>query len=806
MNKITLSGLLITLWALVQPAALSAQYRISGNIRDGAGDPLPFATINVLDARDSAVLQAALPDSAGQYVLLLPDMNQKLIRVTCTGYAAMLKEIPDSIVKEQTIDFVLQEQQTALQEVTIAAARPMFERKPDRIIFNTSGSAAAMGGNATDVLRRTPGVWLRQQDNSINLVGKSGVLVQINDRLQQLSGEDLMALLQSIPADNIEKIEVITTPPAKYDAAGNAGLINIVLKKNSRRGLNGSLRAGYEQASYAKGIAGAELNYRQGKLNLYGSGSYSNGANAIVERLNTFYPGQLYRVTDSYKRTLRPLQYTLGADYELHPNGVLGLQWTSSIMDRSGDDNTGIRIHRLADLSLDSTLRTLGQSRRKNSNNILNLNYVWIIDTTGKKLIMNVNRLWFDGRRSNDFSTTTYAGDFEVPESNSYNMTEGVQRIRITTAQADMELPYRRFSFSFGGKLSFIDNRSDNHFRYEEQGVFYEDPAISNAFDYTEKVQALYAGSTATMGKWSLQAGLRAEFTQTKGYSRNLSQTNTNHYFNLFPTAYVQYQPNEKHSWNLNYSRRINRPDYRSLDPYRAYATLYHYNQGNPFLLPSFNNNVELAYTYGGRYTFSAFYQYEQNHFGSVWMIDATRNVTSGLSKNFADFSAYGLNATGMLQPLPCWEMQAQLSVQVQALHTKEYTVVKQSYTLPSYYASLNHSFSLNKERTWIAEANFFYLSKYRDDFLEIDPVGSVDLGIKTLLLDKKLVIALNGTDLLATQRGKGRHVVTGQTIDNYFDTRNVRISATYKFGSAAVKSRRERNTGIEDEKGRAGQ
>jgi hypothetical protein len=804
MNKITLSGLLITLWALALSSALNAQCRISGRVEDSAHAPLPFAVISIRD-KDDTIMQTTFTDSAGRYEIMLSDLSGKQIRVTNVGSAEEHRAIADTLSKQQTIDFALKTQQAVLREITIASAKPLFERKPDRIVFNVSASTTVQGGNAADVLRKTPGVWLRQQDNTINLTGKSGVLVMINDRLQQLSGEDLMALLQAMPADNIEKVEVITAPPAKYDAAGNAGLINIVLKKNKRPGVNGSLRAGYEQASYAKGIAGTELNYRQGKMNCYGNGSYSNGANAIVERLNTPYPGQLYKVTDSYKRTLEPLQYTLGADYELHRNGLMGLQWTSSGMNRRGDDNTSIRIYRLADLSLDSTLRTLGQSGRKNSNNILNLNYVWTIDSAGKKITVNANRLWFNGRRSNDFETTSYSGDFDMPQSSSYNQTEGVQRIRITTAQADMELPCRNFSFSLGAKFSFIDNRSDNHFRYEENGSFYEDPSISNAFDYTERVQALYAGSTATLGKWSLQAGLRAELTQTSGYSRNLNQENSNQYFNLFPTAYIQYQHNDKHSWNLNYSRRINRPDYRSLDPYRAYATLYHYNQGNPFLLPSFNNNVELAYTYGGRYTFSAFYQYEQNHFGSVWIVDAGSNVTSGISKNFADFSSYGLNAAGALRPLPFWEMQAQLSVQMQQLRSKEYTAVEQSYTLPSYYVSLNHSFSLDKERTWIAEANFFYLSRYRDNFLEIDPVGSIDLGIRAQLLDKKLVLALNASDLLATQRGRGRHVVTGQMIDNYFDTRNVRLTATYKFGNAKLKARRERNTGIEEEKGRAG-
>ncbi len=504
---------------------------------------------------------------------------------------------------------------------------------------------------------------------------------------------------------------------------------------------------------------------------------------------------------------MKPLQYTLGMDYELHKNGMLGLQFTSSTMNRLGDDNTSIRVLQLPTMALDSTLRTLGRSTMKNTNNVFNANYVWSIDTSGRKLSFNINRLWFNGRRSNDFSTAGYRDDFTTPTgSNSKNKTEGLQHIRITTAQADMVLPARWLSLSFGAKLSFISNRSDNRFAYFDQGVYYEDPGISNAFDYSEKVQAVYISAERTIGKWAFQAGLRGEYTQTTGYSRNLDQTNRNQYVNLFPTGYIQYQLSDKHSFNLNYSRRINRPDYRSLDPYRAYATPYHYGQGNPFLLPSFNNNVELAYTWNNRYTFSAFYQYEQNHFGSVWMIDQVHNITSGLSKNFADFMAYGINATGAVQPLSCWEMQVQLGLQRQQLRSKEYTAAEQSYKLPLYYVSVSNSFALNKKRTLMAEASFFYLGKSREDFLEIDPIGSVDLGVKALFLDKKLAVALNAADILATQKARGVHVVTGQTIDNYFDNRNVRLSLSYTFGSSSLKARRERNTGIEEEKGRAGQ
>ncbi|RYZ28991.1 MAG: TonB-dependent receptor, partial [Sphingobacteriales bacterium] len=427
-------------------------------------------------------------------------------------------------------------------------------------------------------------------------------------------------------------------------------------------------------ASFGKGIAGGELNYRNGRLNLYGTLNYSNGANQIVERLSTPYPGQIFDVTDDYKRIMKPLQYTAGLDFDIHKNAVLGIQWMSANANRKDESTDKIVVTKLPAAIIDSTMITLGRATRNNSNNTLNLNYVWKIDSTGKTLTLNANRLWFNGSRTNDFNTSNYFGDGNTPTGiASHNTASGRQNITISTAQADVQLPYAFASLSLGGKLSFISNTSDNRFGYFDQDGYHDDPTVSNGFEYREQVQALYASAEKAIGKWSFQAGLRAEFTQTSGYAVSLGSTTTNRYFNLFPTAYIQFQPNADNSWNLNYSKRINRPDYRSLDPFRAYATPYHYSQGNPFLLPSFNHNLEFAYAYKGRYSLTAFYQYERNHFASVWMIDEIRNITSGISLNFADFVSYGTNAMATWQPFGWWEAQVQLGVQQQQLRSSVY-------------------------------------------------------------------------------------------------------------------------------------
>jgi hypothetical protein len=795
---------LICLAAFSNVTRLDAQSTIKGIVLNRQNEPVSQAVIILLREKDSAILQTVLPDSAGNFSIVISESQDKAIKVSAMGYEDEIRRIDSTAGEQQRMDFTLKER--TLKEVNIIAARPLYERQTDRLIFNVSASLTAAGSNALDAIKKAPEVMIQQSDYTINLMGKSSVMVLVNDRLIQLSGEDLFAYLQGMSSDNIDRIEIITAPPARYDAVGNSGLINIVLKKNKRAGINGNIRAGYEQASYGKGIAGGDINYRKGNLNLYGSLNYSQGANQVAERLNTPYPGQLFKVNDDYKRILKPLQYTLGADYDIHKNGVLGIQWMSSYANRMDKSHNGIEVLKSPEMSLDSTMMTTGYSKRNNSNNIFHVNYTWNIDTSGKKLTFDANKLWFSGKRNNDFTTVHYKDEFSTPTGvESRNGSDGTQHINITTVQADITLPYSFASLSSGGKLSFIDNKSSNRFGYYDQDGYHEDPLISNSFDYNEKVQALYISAQKSLKKWSFQAGLRGEFTQTKGYSLNLNQTNTNQYFNLFPTAYIQYELNENHNWNLNYSKRINRPDYRSLDPFRAYATPYHYSEGNPFLLPSFNHNLELAYTYKSRFTLSAFYQYEQNHFASVWMVDSVQHITSGINMNFADFISYGINAQGSFQLIRWWELQVQLSLQEQRLQSKFYTSTGQSYKLPTCYAGLNNSFVLNNAKTLLAEVNLFYLSKYREDFLEINALGSVDIGLKALLLDKKFVINISVTDIFATQKARGKHIITGQTIDNYFDTRNVRVSLNYKFGNNKIKAKGERDIGIEEEKRRAG-
>ena len=787
---------------LINTISAQAQYVMRGKITNVQKEPIPYAVVVVLKGTDSSIQSTTITDSTGDYILTVPSAKNVLIKISATGYTEQTSAVTDITKQDNTLNFVLAESNRELSEVSVSVQKPLFERKADRIIFNVGSSITAIGGNALDAVRKAPGVMVRQEDNSINLAGKSGVLVLINGRMLQLSGDDLITYLQAIPTDNIDRIEVITTPPAQYDAAGNSGLINIVLKKNNKNGLNGDVRAGYEQSGYGTGIGGANLNYRAGKLNLYAGTNYTDGAKNVVERLNTYYPGSAALLTDAYKKTVNDLQYTLGADYEIHKNGILGIQFTGNDVIRVDNENIDIKNVVPNNPIPDSIVHTNAYQHGKRDNNIINLNYVWNIDTTGKKLTINANRLWYSNDKNRQYETQDYYGNYTSPTGTaSMDMNTGNQHINITTAQADVELPYKLVSITCGGKMSFIQNNSDNNFLYYANGSYYNDPSISDNFNYTEDVQALYLSVQRTIGKWNLQVGGRGEFTQTRAYSPTLNQTSTNTYFNTFPTAYVGYTANKDNVFNINYSERINRPGYSDLDPYRSYTSPYSYTEGNLFLQPSYSKTLELNYTLKGKYNFTTFYQFEQNSFGKLFFADS--NMTYVKSANYANNISYGATVLVPFDPAPWWNMQTQVSGYMQETATGYYTGTEQQYQQAAYYIYSGNNFTLNKSKTLMGELNLLYQSKSLSDLFLRKPTGSVDAGIKALFLNKKLIVSINGNDLLATQRAQGTNIITGQTINHYFDTRNVRLMVNYKFGNNKIKEKRERNMGIEDEKSR---
>jgi hypothetical protein len=771
---------------------------LSGKVTDSKGTVIDYAIVELHALVDSSIIKTEVSDSNGKYNIILPSMIHSYLKVTALGFASQTKVIYDTTLTQ--LDFVLNEASHEIGEVTISVQKPLIERKIDRTIFNVSQSISAIGSDGLDAIKKAPGVNVSNGD--ISLIGKSTVNILINDKLIQLSGDDLVNYLRSLSTDNISRIEVITTPPAQYDAAGNSGLINIVLKKNKSDGINGLLRVGYQQATLGTLTTGGNINYHHNKVSANVGMSYNYGAILPKENSTTYFPSQTFESTDKRKDTRNSLQATLGLDYELHKGGVIGFQYIGAYARPNISEQNNVVVRQSN--NLDSILYTNAYSKRLFHSNNINLNYAWDIDSIGRKLTVNLNQMWYGNNQDRRFISKNFYG-YEINPTGyeSDNKTLGNQSIKITTAQVDITHPTRLLLLSYGGKISFINNNSANTFFHLQHNEYQKDASLFNQFSYTENIQALYVSASKEIDRWSFQAGLRGEFTQTKGQSIRNNQTNTNSYFELFPTLYTQYAFDKDNAVNFNYSKRIDRPGYSSLDPFRWYITPYSYAEGNPFLQPSFNHNFELSYTCKQHYTFTAYYQRTVQTFSQASYLDTIRNIQYVKVDNLGNINSFGLTSGTTLNLIHWWEARVELSGYYNHFKSQYYNGIIKEYGRPSFTIQNNNSFTLNSEKTILGELGFNYFQGYQSEYYEVKASANVSAALKVLLLKKQLTISIGINDILATGKYQAKNLYNLTTQDNYYDSRNLRLMLNYKLGNKKLKEVRKRETGIETEAGR---
>lgn len=791
---------LLLLLAICGCNALWAQQVVTGHITDAKHNPLSFVTVVLQSARDSTILGTELTDTAGNYRITAPVAASTLLKVIAPGYRQQAIPLTDTTSPSLTLDLTLSASGTALSGVTVSAAKPLIERRADRSIFNVANSAAAVGSDAFEALKRAPGI--RVTNNQVSIAGKSTVNVLINDRLVQVSGDELVALLRSIPADNLSRIEIITTPPAKYDAAGNAGLINIVTKKQQKNGLNGSVTAGVTQRTMTGGGLNANFNFRHNKLNVFGTGNAFRFAVQPDVNVTTRYADQTWVQHNDATELNVFNRMVVGADYNLNDRMVIGGQYTigNGGSEFYADQLVTARAFNLHTGNVDSVIRTWASFSDRGFRNAANLNYEWKIDSSGRKLSIDLDYFNRRGQNQRGFTTRHFLNNEAPTGIESTNRTSGKQIVDIRSAKADITWPSSFAQLSFGGKVSFIHNTSDNLFQYLQDSTFQTDLNKTNEFDYQENTQALYLSAQKTLGKWELQLGLRGEYTQTKGYSATLNQTNTNNYFQVFPTAYIQYKPNDDHAFNLNYSRRIDRPSFWNMNPFRTYFTATSYEQGNPFLQPSFSNNIELGYLLRSKYSFMLYAQFIDRMNTNLSVIDTSTKSYYFTQGNAGSVANYGMSFNLTLNPAKWWECLLTGNAYYSQFHSAYYDSGNPvSYSRPAFFVETENTFTLNKAKTLLTELGLSYYSRQLSDFDIQRSYYTTNIGFKALLAKKQLILALSFNDLLRSDRWVVDNQYNGTLQENYYDERLVRLALTWKFGNSGIKDKRERATGNDD-------
>jgi len=774
---------------------VNAQLKIEGTI---FSENKLLSTISVSIKGSLDIHQITQSDSLGKY--LFKNLSKGTYRIKFSSINFKPREILISLSGDTIIKTSLEEITNSLNDVQINFKKQLIEKKVDRTVFNAENSTAAIGTDALELLAKVPGV--RVLNDKVSLVGKGGVNVMVNDKLIQLTEDDLSNYLKSISADNISKIEVITNPPAKYDAQGNNGLINIILKKNTAEGLRGAINSTFTQANYPTVAAGGNLSYKKDKITLFTNFNFRKGSLVPFEQSNIFYPNQTWNIVNKDRNFRTVPGGQIGMDFQASKKTTIGLSYNGSFTNFHSVENIKTTILNKIG-SLDSILNSDANAKIKSHYNTVNFYIKQALDSAGKQLMITGD--WFkhgdDKSRLFDNTTSLQNGN-SISNSYAEYLSESSQAIDLYTIKADVDLPYKSFNVSFGTKLSYIQNGSNLAF-YKKQNNFYQpDLSQTNEFNYKENTQAAYLNISKKLKDFDFQAGLRAEYSQVNGASVN--QINKNKYFQLFPTLFITYRADKNSVFSANYGRRINRPPYKKLNPFRWYSNQYAYAEGNPFLQPSYNNNVELSHTYKSIFTTTISFNGLADGYNDINFIDETSNIQVSKPVNFITGYNYQLSNSVVFNQLKWWESINQIDVFYNVSKSYLPQTLNNLKGFGAYFSTVNQ-FVFNPSKTIFGDVSFWYQFPAVDGLNKNKSQYNLDLGLKTLLLNKKLQLAINASDVLKSNKYRFSSIVNNirQDYNNYYDNRQLRISIRYNFGNEKIKQT-ERKAGNEEERKRS--
>ena len=811
--------LLLFLFVLTLSTSARAQ-QIRGQVQDENAAPLPYANV-ALYTPDSTLAKVETTDDAGLFRIQNVTAGTYRLVVSFIGYPEIQREGVAVTAGETTDLGVLQLELggVELAEATVTATRALVEVKPDRTVFNVQGTINAVGNNGLDLLRKAPGVTIDNNDN-INVLSRAGVLLYVDGKRLPLQGQDLSNYLRNLTAEQIDRIDIITNPSAKYEAEGNAGIIDIRLKKAENEGANGSLSGAYSQGRYAQYNLNANGNYRNRQLNIFGSLGYSS----------TYWWNEL--TFDSYQNNLfldeetqsfndnRTPSYRLGVDFYVAPKHTVGFLVGGQYTDTESRSQNDIDIYSLRDDVIlpnpDSLLRAGGLSDMDRGQNTFNLNYRFDIDQ-GRSLNVDLDY----GRYRND-QLRDQPNVYLTPEGNFssafYNYFDTPVDIDIYTAKADYETSLGAGALSLGTKYSQVE--TFNTFQFfdvlgSQTGERVLNTARSNQFDYDERV---YAGYASYAGKfsdaWSYSAGLRVELTDATGILTPFEEQRAEdpvefNYVSLFPNAGITYALNAQagNTLNLNYGRRINRPDYNVLNPFRNQLSQLSYERGNPFLNPEIVDNIELGYTHGYRYNFKLAYSRTSNQITRLIGPDDIDPRAGFISwDNLANQTLYAFNVSAPFTISERWNLYVNGNAAYlsnQADYGDEGGVIDlQVFT---YNFFVQNTINLPWDLT--AEIGGYYSGPgVWGGVFEYRQSGAFNLGLQRKFLNNALNVKVSGNDLFLTSPWRGVSSFNGLVSEGRgrWDSRRVGISLSYNFGNQQVKSR-NRKTGLEQEAGRVG-
>lgn len=786
---------------------------IRGQVRDQNDKPLSDVIVSLVKSGDKSLYKTHFSEADGRFEFSGLPADSFRLTILHPGFRHYLSPSLrfDTTNENPELSIRLELEGKNLQEVTVTSRIPFVERKADRTIVNPDALISNAGGNAMDVLAKAPGVTVDEQGN-IKLKGKSGVVVLIDDKPTYLAAAELESYLKSLPSATIKQIEIMTTPPAHYEAAGGSGIINIKTKKNKLPGINGNISTNYSQGRYARTMNNLALNYSNKRLTLFSNLSYAyqNSFHDLTierkyknedESLKSIFSQNTYIHPQSSAYNAR-----LGMDYYLSEKSTIGISgkmvsnqsMTSSYNYASLLDSTG---------RLSSNVVADNTEKGKLQNGMLNLNFRHQFDSAGKTLTIDLDYVSYTNRINQLYKNDVYLADGYHAYSDIQNGTLP-SGIGIYAFKSDYSQPLKgNGKFDAGIKTSYTQTDNEAVYTITRANVTEDNYNLSNHFKYDEMINAAYVNASKSLKHFDLQAGLRFESTlltgRQLGNAVKPASEFTRNYNSLFPTFYASYRIDSasSHVLNLSYGRRINRPFYSDLNPFIRPLDRYTFYEGNPYLKPTFAHNLSLAYSFRNLFTITASYNTMLDQIQET--IEINQGIYYSRPGNIGSSVHYNLSLESSI-PVTKW-LTTTLYSEVQYAEFKSQLYTQTLHSKGTYwYINGNNSFSLAKG--WSAELSGEYITNFIDSQFSFGDFGHITVGLQKKILKNMGSFRFSLSDVLYTNRIRGRINNLYLTDANWYGPRDTRVASftfSYRFGKSTSSKPKHTGTGSETEQGR---
>jgi hypothetical protein len=761
---------------------------------------------------DTNVLKTTVTNKEGGFIFSDVPAGTYHIRISAIGYESVAGASFNIAAGDKILDlpaFDLVRKNNELQAVAVFSKKPFIEQKNDRILVNVDASPANAGTTVMDVLEKSPGVSV-DKDGNISLKGKQGVTIMIDNRPTYMSAAQLATYLRSLPSSAIDQLEIMSNPSAKYDAAGNSGIINLKTKKNKARGFNGSATFTYTQGEYAKPGGSLNLNDRENKFNFFLNGGYTywqgfqdlninrNYLDAGTDNINSIF------TQNTHMKFLSPeLNLKLGADYFLDSKTTFGIVLSGYQNNETDNSISNITLKNASDIP-DSLVQSIGNIHGKWSNGTVNLNFRRQFDSSGRELTADADYIYYKSSSDQLFQNYTYDPNMKPLSSNTLS-GDLPSTINIYSFKTDYTHPFQNdFKLEAGLKTSFVatDNKANY---YDVTGNEYiPDTTKTNYFVYHENINAVYFNLTKKYKKWNFQAGLRIENTNYDGHQYgNIYTVNNNDssfkksYVNAFPTAYISYELNDKNTFNMNFGRRIDRPDYGDLNPFLFFLDEYTYQAGNPYLQPQISTNIELSHTYHNMLTTTLNYSNTQNFFAETFQQEGHATIVR--RGNIGRRENAGI-AISLNMPFTKW-WNATIYVNANYNH---YTgdLYGEALDVHAIQGMGNMTNMFKFKHGWSAELSGWYRTSGIEGQIYVQPMGQTSAAIAKQIMKEKGTLKLGVRDIFYTQQVKGsiNFQQTDATFHNTRDSRQLSLTFTYRFGHTVKGAQNNQHSGGADD------